>query len=82
MHAAVRALRASGAARIVVAVPTASHEACALVGGQVNDCVCLSQPEPYYAVGQSYLWFPQTSDAEVIELLDAAAKRMAGARQA
>lgn len=82
MHAAVLALRASGAARIVVAVPTASHEACALVGEQVNDCICLSQPEPYYAVGQSYLSFPQTSDAEVTELLDAAAKRMAGARQA
>jgi len=79
MQAAVLALRASGAGRVIVAVPTASHQACALIREHVDDCICLSQPEPYYAVGQSYLSFPQTSDAEVTDLLDAAAERVAGA---
>ena len=77
MHAAVLALRAGGAGRVIVAVPTASHQACALIREHVDDCICLSRPEPYYAVGQSYLSFPQTSDAEVTDLLDAAAERVA-----
>lgn len=77
MHAAVLALRQSGASRIIVAVPTASHQACALLCDDVDECICLSQPEPYFAVGQSYLSFSQTSDAEVTALLDAAAKREA-----
>ncbi len=77
MQAAVLALRHSGAHRIIVAVPTASHQAVALLRDDVDECICLSQPEPYYAVGQSYLSFPQTSDAEVTALLDEAAKRAA-----
>jgi predicted phosphoribosyltransferase len=77
MQAAVLALRQSGAGRIIVAVPTASHQACALLRDVVDECICLSQPQPYYAVGQSYLSFPQTSDAEVTALLDEAAKRTA-----
>lgn len=77
MQAAVLALRQSGAGRIIVAAPTASHQACALLRDVVDECICLSQPQPYYAVGQSYLSFPQTSDAEVTALLDEAAKRTA-----
>ena len=41
-----------------------SHEA--------DEVRALAQPEPFYAVGQWYMDFPQTSDDEVIELLDAA----------
>ncbi len=39
--------------------------------------VCLATPEPFYAVGQFYLDFSQTSDEEVVELLERAATRTA-----
>ena len=35
--------------------------------------VCLESPEPFYAIGQWYQDFSQTSDAEVVRLLRAAA---------
>ena len=32
-----------------------------------DEMVCLSAPEPFYAVGQFYPYFPQVSDEEVIK---------------
>jgi putative phosphoribosyl transferase len=75
MNAALRALRAAGAARLVVAVPTGSQDACERARGVADDIVCLSTPEPYFAVGAAYLDFSQTSDDEVRRLLDRAAQR-------
>jgi putative phosphoribosyl transferase len=36
---------------------------------EADDVVCLATPEPFSAVGQWYLDFPQTSDDEVNSLL-------------
>jgi predicted phosphoribosyltransferase len=70
MRAAVVAARARGAARVVVALPTASEEAVAGLGTAADEVVCLDTPEPYFAVGHWYRDFRQVSDDEVRRLLD------------
>jgi putative phosphoribosyl transferase len=73
MFAAVRALRALGAESIVVAVPTSSVDAVSELKRMGVDVVALSTPEPYVAVGAWYEHFDQTTDEEVVELLERAA---------
>ena len=75
MRAAIEALRALGAARIVVAIPVAPAEACMELRALVDDLICLSTPEPFVAVGMWYEDFSPTSDDEVRELLDQAGGR-------
>jgi len=55
--------------RIVLAVPVAPEEAVARLRELVDEVVCLSMPEEFFAVGQFYEEFPQVSDEEVKELL-------------
>jgi predicted phosphoribosyltransferase len=69
MRAAIAALKQLGPARIVVAVPVASEEACDLIRQDADDVVCGLVPEQFFAVGQWYERFGQTSDEEVQELL-------------
>jgi predicted phosphoribosyltransferase len=69
MQAAVRALRALGAARVVVAVPVASPEARDRIAAVADEVVCLAAPMFFSAVGQWYADFGQTEDAEVQDLL-------------
>jgi predicted phosphoribosyltransferase len=74
MRAAVQALRALGPARIVVAVPTGAPASCDALRPHVDALVCLSMPEPFYAVGEYYHDFSPTSDEEVSALLAATLK--------
>jgi len=69
MLAAVRALRAQQPARIVVAVPVAAAETCDALRPEVDEIVCASTPEPFFAVGLWYHDFAQTTDEEVHDLL-------------
>jgi len=69
MRAAVRAVRAQGAGRIVVAVPVASREACGEFRAEVDEVVCALTPDDLSAVGEWYDDFTQTTDREVKELL-------------
>jgi len=71
VRAALKALQRSGAARLVLAVPVAPAETVAELGVEVDDLVCLSQPEFFRAVGVHYSDFHQIEDDEVIALLDA-----------
>ncbi len=75
MLAAVAALRQQQPARIVVAIPVAPAPACEEIRAQVNNLVCLAQPQPFFAVGQWYEHFSQVSDEEVRHLLERAAHR-------
>jgi putative phosphoribosyl transferase len=72
MRAAAAALRQKNAARIVVAVPVAAPQTCEYLRDEVDDIVCAATPEPFFAVGQWYRDFSQTTDEEVRELLDRA----------
>ncbi len=80
MHAAVQSVRAQAPARLVVAVPVGSREACAALRAEADEVVCLSEPEDFGAVGSWYERFEQTEDAEVERLLAefAAPPRSAG----
>jgi predicted phosphoribosyltransferase len=72
MRAAVAALRGQDPARIVVAVPVGAPSTCALLHAEADEIVCAAMPEPFYAVGQWYNDFSETTDDEVRSLLAAA----------
>jgi predicted phosphoribosyltransferase len=72
MRAAVAAARAAKPAKVVVAVPTAPASTCEELRREADEVVCVTTPRPFRAVGYSYRSFPQTSDEEVRELLQAA----------
>jgi len=76
MQAAIKALRQHKPTRIVVAVPTASPDACEQLRAQADEVVCATTPEPFHAVGLCYEDFSQTTDEEVRDLL-ARAERVA-----
>ena len=69
MHAALRAVRALGAARVAVAVPVAPPDTCEALQPFADEVICLHTPPGFRAVGQYYLAFPQTTDAEVLAAL-------------
>jgi predicted phosphoribosyltransferase len=69
MLAAVKALKALGPRRVIVAVPVASEEACAAVRDTADITVCLTQPRPFFGVGAWYDDFSQTADEEVREII-------------
>jgi putative phosphoribosyl transferase len=70
VRAALQALRRQKPLRIVLAVPVAPEDAVQRLRGDVDDMVCLSQPEFFGGVGAHYADFHQVDDAEVIALLD------------
>ena len=74
MRAAAAALKQSGVRKIVVAVPVAAEASCAAVRGEVDELVCAATPEPFWAVGQWYRDFDQTTDEEVRSLLQTVAR--------
>ena len=69
MRAAIAALRQHRPARIVVAVPAAAPRTCSDIADEVDEIICAATPEPFYAVGQWYQEFSQTTDDEVRDLL-------------
>lgn len=69
MLAAVEGLRQLFPQHIVVAVPVAPPETCAMLERHVDKVVCAATPEPFYGVGLWYEDFEQTSDEEVRRLL-------------
>jgi putative phosphoribosyl transferase len=75
MQAAARAVRRHKPARIVIAVPVASRATCDRFRDEVDEVVCAVTPAPFYAVGNWYEDFSQTTDDEVRALLALRAAR-------
>lgn len=69
MRVAIAALRYACARRIVAAVPVAAQSTCQTIGNEADSVVCLYTPFDFFAVGQWYENFSQTSDDEVRGLL-------------
>lgn len=69
MRAAVAALRAMGAKRVIAALPVCSAEAERLLSMEADEVACVEVPRSFYAVGQWYEFFDQTTDEEVRKLL-------------
>jgi len=77
MLAAIHALRQARPARMIIAIPVGARVSVARLQAEVDEIVCLSIPENFQAVGLWYEDFNQTSDDEVIHLLDEAARLQA-----
>lgn len=77
MRAAVRALRQSGPARIVVAAPVGAAETCRSLLVDADAVVCAITPEDFHAVSLWYEEFNQTTDDEVRTLLESGASQAA-----
>ncbi|HSK05588.1 MAG TPA: phosphoribosyltransferase family protein, partial [Kofleriaceae bacterium] len=74
MRAAIRAIRRRGPARLVVAVPVAASETLAALRREVDEVVCLREPDLLYAIGLWYEDFHQVPDEEVARILEGAAR--------
>jgi len=70
MQAAIAALRARGAASIVVAVPVGPPSTCLEISRLADELVCLKHPAFFAAVGEWYADFNPTTDDEVRQLLE------------
>ncbi len=69
MRAALRALRAQGPKKLILAVPVAPPETLASLAPEADQTVCLESPEHFMAVGLFYGHFDQVSDDEVVAIL-------------
>lgn len=74
MRAALKALRRRQPAGLVLAVPVAPRETIDTLRPDVDQIVCLAEPDPFYAVGAHYRDFHQVNDAEVLTALDLAVR--------
>lgn len=75
MRVAVQAVRGQGPAKLVVAVPVGAPQAVAALRRFADDVVCATIPDDFAAVGLWYRDFSPTTDEEVVESLDRAARR-------
>lgn len=75
MKAAIASLKAKKAAKIVVAIPVGPTETIEELKMIVDEVVCLTTPSPFFAIGAFYVQFEQTTDEEVISLLNPSHER-------
>ncbi len=75
VRAAIDLMRQAGAQRVVVAVPVAAAQTVEQLKELADEVICVEAPDDLYAIGAHYEDFAQTSDEEVIALLDEAARR-------
>lgn len=69
LKAALLSLTKVGAKGVTVAVPVGPSDTVSELKRHADHVVCLYMPEPFYAIGEFYTDFEQTSDEEVTELL-------------
>jgi putative phosphoribosyl transferase len=72
VRAALKGISLARPARLILAVPVAPADTIERLRAEADEVVCLMTPDPFYAVGQHYDDFRQTTDREVTTLLDKA----------
>jgi predicted phosphoribosyltransferase len=70
IRVALQALRRAGTRRLILAVPVAPPRAIESLRTECDEIVCLSSPPWFRTVGELYEDFSQTTDEEVIGLLN------------
>ncbi len=65
MEVAIRAARARGAERIVVAAPVAGPDTVCNLRDLADEVICLIEPQPFIAIGNWYDEFNPVPDSEV-----------------
>jgi len=78
-RAALRAVRARGPKKLVLAVPVAPPDTLESLAPEVDEIICLETPRAFGAIGFFYRDFRQISDEEVIDILDRCARKSGGA---
>ncbi|TLG78122.1 phosphoribosyltransferase family protein [Methylocystis sp. B8] len=78
-RAALRAVRARGPKKLVLAVPVAPPDTLESLAPEVDEIVCLEIHRAFGAIGFFYRDFRQISDDEVIEILDRCARNLGSA---
>lgn len=73
-RAACQVARAQGARRIVLAVPVGPPGTVERLRPDADEVICLETPRGFFAVGQAYEDFRQTTDEQVSESLELAAQ--------
>ncbi len=71
-RAAIESLRERDTLRLILAVPVCAAQTAAWIQPEVDDLISLKIPTDLHAIGLWYENFEQTSDKEVIELIDRA----------
>lgn len=69
MRVALHALKRQSPKRLIAAVPVAPRDTIRSLRGDADEVVCLSEPEPFHAIGLYYADFGQLSDTEVVDML-------------
>ncbi|KTD40266.1 phosphoribosyltransferase [Legionella parisiensis] len=69
MRAAIAALKQKKPAKLIVAIPVAARSTCEEIAPLVDEIICPMRPVNFYAVGLWYNDFSQTTDEEVVHLL-------------
>lgn len=69
MRAAIAALIQKKPAKLIVAIPVAARSTCDEIAPLVDELICPMRPVNFYAVGLWYDDFSQTTDDEVMQLL-------------
>jgi putative phosphoribosyl transferase len=69
VKAALASIRKKDPKSVVLAVPVAPSSTLQELEKDADVAICLATPEPFYAIGQFYKDFAQTSDEEVKRLL-------------
>ena len=77
-RAAIEAIRRGGARRVILAVPVAPEDSVAAMRGVADEVMVVDTPPRFFAIGDFYEDFAQTSDEEVVSLLERAAARSEG----
>jgi predicted phosphoribosyltransferase len=68
-RAALRSLRGSRAAHLVLAAPVAPPAAAFSLRAEADQVIILATPSRFFSVGQCYASFGQLTDADVLALL-------------
>lgn len=78
MKAGIETLKKEDLKKLIVAVPVAPPSTAEEISRMVDEFVCIETPVHFMAVGGFYMDFAQTSDEEVVSLLQEAAARAKG----
>lgn len=77
MKAAIKGIRVRKPEKIIAAVPVGAPSTVKQVAQMADEVICPRQPQSFMAVGMWYEEFDQTSDQEVVDLLERSRKRSA-----
>lgn len=75
--AAIQTIKEQHPARVILAVPVCARSSAFALRSEVDDLVCLETPDQFSAVSLWYVNFDQTTDEEVMNLLNKSWRKVA-----